>query len=78
MTHLAAARSQWVGILNTHFGTDEGNGRTGSEAATAMQQGLGAGVADVRQLHDKAYFLDLLGDSHHGLGRHEAAIEAHR
>ena len=31
-----------------------------------------------RQLHDKAYFLDLLGDSHHGLGRHEAAIEAHR
>ena len=31
-----------------------------------------------RQLHDQAYFLDLLGDSHSGLGRHEAAIEAHR
>jgi len=31
-----------------------------------------------RQLHDKAYFLDLLGDSHNGLGRHEAAIEAYR
>ena len=31
-----------------------------------------------RQLHDQAYFLDLLGDSHHGLGSHEAAIEAYR
>ena len=31
-----------------------------------------------RQLHDKAYFLDLLGDSHTGLGCHEAAIEAYR
>jgi tetratricopeptide (TPR) repeat protein len=31
-----------------------------------------------RQPHDKAYFLDLLGDSHSGLGRHEAAIEAYR
>ena len=31
-----------------------------------------------RQLHDKAYFLDLLGDGHHGLGRHDAAIEAYR
>ena len=31
-----------------------------------------------RQAHDKAYFLDLLGDSHTGLGRHEAAIEAYR
>ena len=31
-----------------------------------------------RQLHDKAYFLDLLGDSHNGLGRHETAIEAYR
>jgi tetratricopeptide (TPR) repeat protein len=43
-----------------------------------MKQGLGAGAADARQLHDKAYFLDLLGDSHHGLGRHEEAIEAYR
>jgi len=31
-----------------------------------------------RRQHDKAYFLDLLGDSHTGLGRHEAAIEAYR
>src|SRR5262249_49129034 len=31
-----------------------------------------------RPLHDKAYFLNLLGDSHCGLGRHEAAIEAYR
>src|SRR5262245_65279984 len=31
-----------------------------------------------RQPHDKAYFLNLLGDSHTGLGRHEAAIEAYR
>ena len=28
--------------------------------------------------HDKAYFLDLLGDGHNGLGRHETAIEAYR
>jgi tetratricopeptide (TPR) repeat protein len=31
-----------------------------------------------QQLHDRAYFLDSLGDSHNGLGRHEAAIEAYR
>jgi tetratricopeptide (TPR) repeat protein len=31
-----------------------------------------------RQPNDRAYFLDLLGDSHHGLGCHEAAIEAYR
>jgi tetratricopeptide (TPR) repeat protein len=31
-----------------------------------------------RQLHDRAYLLDLLGDSHDGLGRHEATIEAYR
>ena len=42
------------------------------------------GVQDSRggpagqQPHDKAYFLNLLGDSHTGLGRHEAAIEAYR
>jgi tetratricopeptide (TPR) repeat protein len=42
-----------------------------------MQEGLGVRTAGYRQLHDKAYFLDLLGDSHHGLGRHEAAIEAY-
>ena len=45
-----------------------------------MQEGLwGLRVGTVgRQLHDKAYFLDLLGDSHHGLGYPEAAIEAYR
>jgi tetratricopeptide (TPR) repeat protein len=31
-----------------------------------------------QQPHDKAYFLNLLGDSHTGLGGHEAAIEAYR
>ena len=31
-----------------------------------------------RQQHDRAYFLDLLGDSHNGLGGHEAAVEAYR
>jgi hypothetical protein len=31
-----------------------------------------------RQARDRAYFLDLLGDGHHGLGCHEAAIEAYR
>jgi len=31
-----------------------------------------------QQPHDKAYFLNLLGDSHTGLGRPEAAIEAYR
>ena len=43
-----------------------------------VSRGLGVGAADARQLHDKAYFLGLLGDSHNGLGRHEAAIEAYR
>jgi tetratricopeptide (TPR) repeat protein len=45
-----------------------------------MQEGLQEswGGPARRQLHDKAYFLDLLGDSHNGLGRHEAAIEAYR
>ena len=55
-----------------------------------MQEGLGvapglgdelAGLEDGtarRQPHDRAYFLDLLGDSHTGLGRPEAAVEAYR
>ena len=45
-----------------------------------MQEGLGAlglGTA-ARQLHNRAYYLDLLGDGHNGLGCHEAAIEAYR
>jgi tetratricopeptide (TPR) repeat protein len=39
----------------------------------AMQMG---GAAR-RQLLDQAYFLDLLGDSHNGLGRYRAAIGAY-
>jgi len=39
--------------------------------------GLGDGPAS-RQPQDRAYFLDLLGDSHTGLGRHEAAVAAYR
>ena len=48
-----------------------------------MQEGLPgfrsprAGTA-ARPSRDKAYFLNLLGDSHHGLGHAEAAIEAYR
>ena len=45
-----------------------------------MQEGLralGEGAAS-RQRQDRAYFLDLLGDSQCGLGRYEAAIEAYR
>jgi tetratricopeptide (TPR) repeat protein len=40
-------------------------------------QGSWGGSAG-RQPHDRAYFLDLLGDSHNGLGRYEEAIEAYR
>jgi hypothetical protein len=36
------------------------------------------GGAASRQLLDRAYFLDLLGDSHNGLGRHGAAVEAYQ
>ncbi len=39
--------------------------------------GAGAGTAG-RPPHEAAYFLDLLGDSHQGLGHGEAAIEAYR
>jgi tetratricopeptide (TPR) repeat protein len=45
-----------------------------------MQEGsraLGEGAA-IRQRQDRAYFLDLLGDSLGGLGRYEAAVEAYR
>jgi tetratricopeptide (TPR) repeat protein len=40
-------------------------------------QDSGGGPAG-RQPHDQAYFLNMLGDSHAGLGRHEAAIDAYR
>ena len=45
-----------------------------------MQEGLralGEGAAG-GQRQDRAYFLDLLGDSQGGLGRYEAAIDAYR
>ena len=45
-----------------------------------MQEGLtalGEGAAN-GQRQDRAYFLDLLGDSQDGLGCYEAAIEAYR
>jgi len=40
-------------------------------------QGSRAGTAG-RPSRDRAYFLDLLGDSHNGLGQPEAAIDAYR
>jgi tetratricopeptide (TPR) repeat protein len=43
-----------------------------------MQEGLWALGLGTAARHDRAYFLDLLGDSHQGLGRYEAAIEAYR
>ena len=45
-----------------------------------MQEGMPGSAAPQsgRQLFAAAYFLDSLGDSHKGLGQHEAAIEAHR
>ncbi len=45
-----------------------------------MQEGMWGGRegAARRQPHDRAYFLDLLGESHNGLGHPEAAIEAYR
>ena len=45
-----------------------------------MQEGMPGSAAPQsgRQLFAAAYFLDSLGDSHQGLGQHEAAIEAHR
>jgi tetratricopeptide (TPR) repeat protein len=43
-----------------------------------VSRGPGVGAAGARRLHDQAYFLGLLGDSHNGLGRYEAAIEAYR
>ena len=43
-----------------------------------MQEGLGALGLGTAARHDRASYLDLLGDSHNGLGRPEAAIEAYR
>ena len=51
-----------------------------TDAGRMMQEGSqdSWGGPARRQLQGKAYFLDLLGDGHNGLGRHEAAIEAYR
>jgi tetratricopeptide (TPR) repeat protein len=46
-----------------------------------MREGLPAGLPDGpagRPRRDRAYFLDLLGDSHNGLGAYGAAIEAYQ
>ena len=45
-----------------------------------MREGMPPSAASTsgRQPFAAAYFLDSLGDSHKGLGQHEAAIEAHR
>ena len=43
-----------------------------------MQEGLEALGLGTAARRDRAYFLDLLGDSQGGLGRHEAAVEAYR
>ncbi len=45
-----------------------------------MQEDLpGSGLGTIgRQPHEAAYFLNLLGDSHKGLGHCDAAIEAYR
>jgi tetratricopeptide (TPR) repeat protein len=43
-----------------------------------MQEGLGALGLGTAARQNRAYFLDLLGDSHNGLGRYEAAIAAYR
>ena len=53
--------------------TQEGLGALGLGTAGLGTAGSGTGAR-----HDRAYFLDLLGDSHSGLGRYEAAIEAYR
>ncbi len=50
------------------------------EASGLQSSGLGVlGALGVtaRPLHDKAYYYDLLGDGHHGLGHPDEAIEAY-
>ena len=47
----------------------------GPEGLGSESSGPGAAV---RQQRGKAYFLDLLGDSHNGLGHPDAAIEAYQ
>jgi tetratricopeptide (TPR) repeat protein len=54
----------------------DGGARAPSSTAMTMRDSWGRPAR--RHPHDKAYFLDLLGDGHNGLGRHDAAIEAYR
>src|SRR5216684_71506 len=73
-------RDQHGGQINYRRRADEGDIHPARRAAMTMQEGFwgfGVGTAG-RQLHDQAYFLDLLGDSHNGLGRYKEAIEAYR
>lgn len=44
----------------------------------SMQEGVEALGLGTAARHDRAYFLDLLGDSLAGLGRYETAVEAYR
>ncbi len=83
-----------VGKQLTCAGPMKGNIKTGGRAAGMQEglgiapglglESLGDELEDLRdgpgrrQLHDRAYYLDLLGDSHSGLGRHDAAVEAYR
>jgi hypothetical protein len=43
-----------------------------------VPQDAGRSPFAARPAAEAAYFLDLLGDGHVGLGRHEAAIEAYQ
>jgi tetratricopeptide (TPR) repeat protein len=54
--------------------------RDRQKGCMTMQEGSRALGEDpaARQRQDRAHFLDLLGDSLGGLGRHEAAVEAYR
>ena len=65
-----------VDELVTNVRADEGNIQPARRTAMTAQDDVPGGTAG-RQ-HDRAYFLDLLGDSHSGLGRYQAAIEAYQ
>src|SRR3989442_10969845 len=68
----------WTNWLRTP-GRWRGTSARRRAAMTTQEGSQGSwGGSAGRQPHDKAYFLDLLGDSHNGLGRQEAAIEAYR
>jgi tetratricopeptide (TPR) repeat protein len=59
---------------------DEGASLHPGRAGRRMRQGFGGlGVVPAApQPYNRAYLLDLLGDSHSGLGCHDVAIEAYR